>query len=128
MNGDQSVRELTRRVLASVAPEELVLVDSYEPLAGDFGKTGRGPMAFGIEATAILVMPIVYKFFEALLNEVAKQSASTALAKVKQLFKQRYSADKPAALEFVKGELRSGGLSGDKLDKTSTAILEIVDL
>ncbi len=141
--GKQVVTELSKELVAEVAPEELELVDE---LLNDYyanpavHETKDNPLGFGSEllaaSTPVIAMAL-QTVFNFILNEVwvsaQKESAVLIAQKIKSLFNPTKEKEEPAlgltreqlekAKKLIKKEAMRGGMKPKKAEELALKIV-----
>jgi hypothetical protein len=113
---NESVRAITKSVLLDVAPEELLALNGYDPLQNNYMRAGHGPLGIGVETIAALLLPLIWKVVETLLEditaEIRKETAKSFVKALRQIW-GRVADNTEIPLELiaeVEERLRSEGV------------------
>jgi hypothetical protein len=111
MNIDQKVRSLTEKVLREESPAELALLPLYDPATAGNSRVSKGPLGIGVESAAVLLLPVLYAFFDKILEELAKDAAKELAVDLKAYISQK--------LPGLRASLIGAGLSEKKSDEVA---------
>lgn len=78
----QLLYDITARVIDQVAPEERGVLDAPGFPHVNNKNAPTGPLGIGFETALVLVAPLVYVFFESLVREGAKATASQTVTRL----------------------------------------------
>ncbi|MBY3182758.1 hypothetical protein HFO24_13925 [Rhizobium laguerreae] len=128
-SAEKRVGNLTREVLVEASPNEIFLLDSYDPNQSDLGAACRGPLGFGIAEAGALLLPVVYALFQSLLKEATSEASRALVSKIKAQITAL--GDKPAharetLFESIDRYLEKSGISEERRAKAVPAIFEVV--
>jgi hypothetical protein len=91
-----TIRELSRKVLTLHSPEEVFLLEFYQGNTKAGGATSNGPLGIGFESVAVLLLPVVWKIFEDIIDEakkeIIKSGTKDGITSLKELLKNRRKA------------------------------------
>ncbi|MGX9966049.1 hypothetical protein ACVFYP_22175 [Roseomonas sp. F4] len=119
-----SAKSLTEDVLARSAPEEVFLVESYDPETANSGSTSTGPAGFGAAEAITLLLPFVYSFFNKFVEAAGTEAGKKGFAFVFEWLRANSDKDQAAAREQIKETLAASGLPAAALDSTADSIME----
>lgn len=132
-NQSTHVKAVVAQVLSELAPEELLLLDEFDPCASRNGKAGAGPLGIGLEATAALILPIVWKITESLLHdlwaEARKEGAKAVVQAAMARLKGSGQGSKEPSEELVKEvakRLEGEGVDSAKVQSLARSIAAAV--
>ena len=118
------IKTLTKDVLEIESPYELNLVDQYDPKSSQNGKTAGGQRGFGISPEIILLLPIIYRFFEKFLDRLATNIADGSFNIVKEWARDPNRQDDEEISKFIRAKLEEEGvLSELQLTSITNSIL-----
>lgn len=124
MTLERLVNELTGDAISKFAPEESILVESYDPSQANYGAAAGGPQGIGIETAITLALPFVYKFFEELIGRLAAKTADEITIAVKRWLAGEISSDDEELLnDLFREKLIAFGMPAEKALEASKAIL-----
>lgn len=98
---NQLIAELSRRVVAEVAPEEgpvfnlrcaAYFKNPEEALKGESGKGGSGPGEFGGGEIAIILTPFILEILKEVLKDVLKDSTKKSVTKYTPILLEKLKA------------------------------------
>lgn len=131
MAGKKTVNVLVIQVLDVESPEELFLVESYNPSDRTMGITAKGPLGFGGADTVIaLMLPIIYKFFDTLMDEIFKDAAKDLVKRIKTYVLSRpenqlqADAEHETLVTLVREELELAGLDISRSSSVANTVLD----
>jgi hypothetical protein len=111
MNIDQKVRSLTEKVLREESPAELALLPLYDPATAGSSRVSEGPLGIGVESAAVLLLPVLFAFFDKILEELAKDAAKELVVDLKAYISKK--------LPGLRASLIGAGLSEKKSDEVA---------
>lgn len=127
---------LTKEVLERVSPEELPLANHFDPKQPSRGVSGKGALGFGVEAAIPMLLPIVYLFFDGVLEEikedikgVGKHAADAVFARVAALFQRRGSLTDKERLEATDAVLKyltDEGIEKSRATEVAHTMIDVV--
>lgn len=121
------VRQLTADVLDQVDPDEALLVIGYVPDLQQ-GAAARGPMGSGLEVGIALLLPFVFKFFDKLLESVAKRAGDALVDAIKKSLLQPDDASaRQKVRAAVEQQLVALGIEPAKASVVATAVLATIE-
>lgn len=127
MSYEHLVRELTGNVLAKVAPEELVLLDTFDPESTEYEGVAQGPQGFGAETAIALALPFVYKFIDKFVERLAANLADDLSAAVKRwLASPTDDKSETQVCARVRAELTSMGMPPADAASAAGAIITTI--
>lgn len=126
MSASDLIKVLVFETLTEVSPEEIVLLDEYDPNSKLQGATARGPQGIGIEAVLFLLLPYLYKFFEKFLDCIASDAADYAYKIAKKWLEDNSTSSNEVVRELIKAQLIELGLPPDHIDKVTDVIYKII--
>lgn len=119
-----AAKSLTEDVLARSAPEEVFLVEAYDPHTATSGSTSGGPAGFGAAEGIALLLPFVYSFFNKYVEAAATEAGKKGFAFVFEWLRANSAKDQASAREQIKETLAASGLQTSDLDRTVDSIME----
>ena len=126
-NHQSLAKSLTKDVLQTVSPIETLLVDSYDPAGTSAGATARGPQGFGSTTELLLLMPFIYKFFDAFLGKLGGNAGDLLWKTLDRWLAvgavPDSAAQDRAALDAVRAELQQLGVPEERRQASAEAIL-----
>jgi len=118
-------RDYTRRVLEACSPEEVVIVDLYQPSERLDGATSKGPLGLGTSSEIVLLLPFVYKFFEGLFDGAIKEAGKDAYVSVRNLLRAKKDDD-GEAMKAIESILATEGLKDERAPVVAQEIYKLV--
>lgn len=126
MDQKSLVMHLVSKTVSEVAPEETILLDGYDPAIDRYGETARGPRGLGIETAVVLVLPYLYKFFDAFITRIASQLADESTALVKKWLASGGVEFDQHARAIIGKALLDAGLPESKLQDVLASVAEVL--
>ena len=123
-----AIRAITLDVLEVHSPDESFLVETYDPNRDYTGKAASGPQGFGAEIAVALLLPVVWKLVEKLLEEAAKELGQEWVRRLIAAWKVRANDTAPAetldteVVEEIKRRLIAGGVEDVKVTALAATI------
>ena len=126
MTHEKLIRAMTTSVLEIVSPDEAILATTYSPNSRQDGEAAGGPRGFGAEATIVLLMPFIYRYFEKMVDRVAQKSGDTIYEMLKRWIQKPAAVADPALVAMVEEHLCAAGLDSAQAAKVAPSVLKVV--
>lgn len=123
MNRISLIKDLTRDVLESESPEEVFLLNSYDPSVNATGTTAKGPQGFGGEVVIVLVLPYVYKFFDKFIERMGTRAADGTWDLVRKWFLDMDESPSAEIKTIIKTEFSSLNIPDVEKNRTIDAVI-----
>ncbi|NMQ29794.1 hypothetical protein E4Q23_19720 [Candidatus Accumulibacter phosphatis] len=122
----QIVKTLTTAVLKELSPEEVFLVEDFDPALQLDGETSSGPQGFGAEAAIAMLLPFVYRFFEKLVDRLASRAGDGGYDLLLRWFRVPSTDDDERIIDLIRKELRLSGLNDELANKAAPVALRVL--
>lgn len=126
MNINFLTKTLVSETVLEVSPEEVVLIDEYDPDSNCYGRTALGPQGFGVEATVFLILPYVYRFFEKFMDKFASNSADDAYKVVRSWLDSSNELAIDNVRALIGQELRVAGVPEEKVGGLAEGVIKVL--
>lgn len=124
---DALTRALIHEVVATAAPAEVFIANSYRPDQDESGKTAKGALGFGAEAAIALSTPILFKFFEQVYDEASREAAHGLVSGLRAYLTRHHSASQSDddLRQTISAELQRLGVERDDIEQIAHQILSV---
>jgi len=130
MKSDVEMRAAVGEIVGQLRPEELILLDSYDPDVRP-PKTSGGPLGIGVTLAVTLLTPIVWKIVDGLCGDILKELSRKAAAEIVALVSARFQSKDPAVIkakivDYAAAELETSDLTPAQKAEISDRIAAVL--
>lgn len=121
-----AARWMTKDALAVLAPDEVFLLENFDPAQSTPGAVAKGPQGFGASETIILLLPVIYSFFSKFVESMGTEAGKRTFGALHEWVAKKDSSLKSEAEIQVRRALIEGGMPEASLNAAADTILAIL--